>query len=211
MALSPYLAIAIALAACAMPLAPPGPRVPPAMTCELMPPQLTSVAGRRDNHAQLSCTVENRTHDTAQICARPYVGVPATGVVHAVHPTVCSYELEPGEQWTFPVQLDFARSECDAGCLIDVFGIQPAEAANIVAFARTVETGAPRAGELQPTVEDCEALLDHWRATPDLASYGGLARDRNAMILRCLSLPRAAFDCLRAGTTREHLDHCAPY
>jgi hypothetical protein len=210
MALSRYLAIAIALSACALPRAPPG-RVLPAMKCELMPPQLTSVAGRRDNHAQLWCTAENLSHDTAQICARPYVGVPATGVVHAVHPTVCSDELAPGELWTSPVQLDFARSECDAGCAIDVFGIQPADAAYVVAFARSVENGAPRARELQPTVDDCEALLDHWRATPALATFGGPARDRNAMILQCLSLPRVAFDCLRAGTTLKQLDHCAPY
>jgi hypothetical protein len=206
----------VALAACV----PPPPIVQPAIvdgvTCHLAQPYdgKMTFPGVTDR-TQLDCTATNRSGQTSEVCAQPYVGVRETGALYTSHGPACSTELLPGASELFAVRLDMNRLLCrldHGGCIVQTIAVKDdvPDAERVVELARALEDRATWPGRDRPTVRECDSLVDAWTIDPAFGRYASFLAHPNELRAFCIGLSRATFDCLRAARNSAQAEACAP-
>ena len=164
----------------------------------------------------LDCTANNLTGVDIEACATPYVGVFATGAVYPTHAPVC-FDLGPHEGSRQVVASGLPRAACGynrgEGCAVRTFTLAPDRepVGAVLGFAYEIEDHARSKGVVQPTVRECNDLIDIWRRGADYPNVRGALTSPSDAVMWCRLLPRVDFECLRAARDDHAVDACAPH
>ena len=162
----------------------------------------------------LECTATNVGESPAEVCAQPYVSVAETGALYTSHFPACSEEIAPHEHARVQVQLDVQRELCSRHCDVHVFPVRgdgTPDPSGIVGLARALQVHAAAPGRDQPSIGECDALVDKWSHDDRFAPYWPFVHaNPDEVRVFCLGQSRAVFACLDAASDSRRADACAP-